>query len=115
MIAEREIEINNILPEKKDSEEISSFKNNELSEKIINEKETNKSSTNSKKLTNDFFKNLSTNKSVSFSEIEDTQNNFSNELDNKYSSKGYEDNIQNLLYKILENQNKILNKLEINE
>ena len=131
MIAEREIEINNIIPpppEKKDTtndnnddnnnkklgednniKEISRDKDNiniMISNEIITNNEENKPV---KKLTNDFFKNLSksnenvSNKVVTFNEDEEYEN-------DRYNSRIVytNNNIMDLLQKVLNNQETIL-------
>ena len=130
MIAEREIEINNIIPTppiKKDEIEKKEI-NNEDNDKINDIKETtgekdninimisNENNTNNeeikpvKKLTNDFFQNLSksnvtekNNKVVSFNEDEEYEN-------DRYNSRIVytNNNIMNLLKKMLNNQEVIL-------
>jgi len=130
MIAEREIEINNIIPSppiKKDEIEKKEI-NNEDNNKINDIKETtvekdninimisdefkknNKEIKPVKKLTNDFFKNLSksnviekNNKVVSFNEDEEYEN-------DRYNSQIVytNNNIMDLLKKILNNQEVIL-------
>ena len=141
MIAEREIEINNIIPPppvKKDEiekKEINNDEDNKINDikEISGEKDninitiTNKDNINNeqikpiKKLTNDFFKNLSknnitekNNKIVSFNEDEEYEN-------DRYNSQIVytNNNIMDLLKKmlnnqevILTNQKKIMEKLE---
>ncbi len=123
MIAEREIEISNIIPPppiKKDYIEKKEI-NNENNNKINDIKETSGVKDNInimisdetkpvKKLTNDFFKNLSksnvtekNNKIVSFNEDEEYEN-------DRYNSQIVytNNNIMNLLKKMLDNQEVIL-------
>ncbi len=129
MIAEREIEINNIIPpppEKKETnnnddnnnkkigednniKEISRDKDN-INIMISNEINTNNEENKPvKKLTNDFFKNLSksnengSNKVVSFNEDEEYEN-------DRYNSRIVytNNNIMDLLQKVLNNQESIL-------
>jgi hypothetical protein len=121
MIAEREIEINNIIPpipEKKetdnDNKEVSKEKdyiNIMISDEINT---NNKEIKPVKKLTNDFFKNLSktnlnekgSNKVVSFNEDYNEDDEY--EKDRYNSQIVYNNNIMELLQKLLNNQKTIL-------
>lgn len=112
MIAEREIEIENIMPEKKNStlnemdSNIQSINNNlSLQKEELQKDLPNKLN---KKLTNDFFKNLSNSKSVTFSEINDDEEESINKFELKETN-----NLKILLNKILDNQEKIMKKLDI--
>jgi len=134
MIAEREIEINSIIPPppvKKDEIEIKEI-NNDENDKINDNKEitgakdninimisnevniNNEETKPVKKLTNDFFKNLSktnvkekNNKVVSFNEDEEYEN-------DRYNSQIVytNNNIMDLLQKVLNNQESILTNQE---
>ena len=134
MIAEREIEINSIIPPppvKKDEIEIKEI-NNDENDKINDNKEitgakdninimisnevniNNEETKPVKKLTNDFFKNLSktnvkekNNKVVSFSDDEEYEN-------DRYNSQIVytNNNIMDLLQKVLNNQESILTNQE---
>lgn len=121
MIAEREIEINNIIPpipEKKETDNDKNNDNKEISEEkdniniMISEEinADNKEIKPVKKLTNDFFQNLSktnvtgkNNKVVSFNEDEEYEN-------DRYNSQIVytNNNIMDLLKKMLNNQEVIL-------
>ena len=128
MIAEREIEINSIIPPppvKKDEIEIKEINNDDNKEitgvkdniniMISNEVNINNEETKPvKKLTNDFFKNLSktnvkekNNKVVSFNEDEEYEN-------DRYNSQIVytNNNIMDLLQKVLNNQESILTNQE---
>lgn len=117
MIAEREIEINNIIPPIPEKKETDNDKNND---KNNNNKEIHQDKDNInimisdeskpvKKLTNDFFKNLSktnengSNKVVSFNEDEEYENDIYNSRI-VYTN----NNIMDLLQKVLNNQEIIL-------
>lgn len=134
MIAEREIEINSIIPTppvKKDEIEIKEI-NNDENDKINDNKEitgakdninimisnevniNNEETKPVKKITNDFFKNLSktnvkekNNKVVSFNEDEEYEN-------DRYNSQIVytNNNIMDLLQKVLNNQESILTNQE---
>ena len=124
MIAEREIEINSIIPPppvKKDEIEIKEI-NNDENDKINDNKEitgakdniNNEETKPVKKLTNDFFQNLSktnvkekNNKVVSFNEDEEYEN-------DRYNSQIVytNNNIMDLLQKVLNNQESILTNQE---
>tara|TARA_Y100000389_G_scaffold71076_1_gene67799 strand:- start:33787 stop:34587 length:801 start_codon:yes stop_codon:yes gene_type:complete len=119
MIAEREIEINNIIPPPPEKKEINNKKNSEernnVNIMISDENNTNIDDNKPvKKLTNDFFKNLSksnvnenNNKVVSFNEDYNDDGEYENDRYNSqivYSN----NNIMELLKKMLNNQEVIL-------
>lgn len=111
MIAEREIEIENIMPERKNSTNEKDINKESINNNLLLQKEEIQKDTPNKlnqKLTNDFFKNLSNSKSVTFSEINDEE-----ESINKFELKETND-LKILLNKILDNQEKIIKKLDIN-
>ena len=130
MIAEREIEINNIIPPSPEKKEINNDNNN------IKEKDEEKDNINImirdeintnnkeikpvKKLTNDFFKNLSktnineNNKVVSFNEDYNEDNGYEKDRYNSqivYTNNN-NNNIIDLLQKLLNNQETILRNQE---
>lgn len=134
MIAEREIEINNIIPPIPEKKERDNDKNNDKNNdnKEISEDKDNinimlsdEMNTNNKeikpvkKLTNDFFKNLSksnlnenvTNKVVSFNEDYNEEDEYEKD---RYNSRIVytNNNIMDLLQKVLNNQETILRNQE---
>jgi hypothetical protein len=130
MIAEREIEINNIIPPIPEKKETDNDKNNgknnnnkEVSEEkdninimISDQIDTNNKEIKSvKKLTNDFFKNLSktnfnekgSNKVVSFNEDDEYEKDrYNSQI--VYNNNNNNNNIVELLQKLLNNQETIL-------
>ena len=121
MIAEREIEINNIIPPIPEKKERDNDKNNDKNNDNINIMLSDELNTNNKeikpvkKLTNDFFKNLSksnlnenvSNKVVSFNEDYNEEDEY--EKDRYNSQIVYtNNNVMDLLKKMLNNQEVIL-------
>ena len=128
MIAEREIEINNIIPPPPEKKETNQETNQEIN-KIINHENNSKIEETKpvKKLTNDFFKNLS--KSIDNNNNNNNNNKVVTFIDDEYEVEYEKDrynsqivytnnNIMELLEKVLNNQstiiinqNKIMEKL----